>query len=349
MSIESFVAAMPKVELNVNLDGLVRKKTWLLIAEQNEVHAGLKRFNDWVELLNDPLFEKLDDLRAIVNTWPKFDEDLARMVYDAGVALSKQNIRYAEIVINPVLHMLPGMSLDDMIAALNDGRDRAARGWNITMNWILSIPRSEPRRADETVRWATSAAGKQNNVVAFSLEGKEDAQPIGQFERAFQIAHKKGLATVVRVGETLGAAGIAQAIEVLEPSRLVDGWGLLDNADLVKTIAENNTPLIASIGRARTAGLLAATEAYPLRTIYDEDIQLILSSDLPEYYRHTITDEYLAAVTQESDALSLEELKEVALNAVRFSFLDADAKQDMVTAFTDEFNALQVEHIEEAR
>ena len=114
------------------------------------------------------------------------------MVYDIGVVLSKAKVIYAEICVAPSEFMqTSSMSIDVFINALNDGRDRALRAWGVDMSWVLCIPCENPRVGDDVARWATSAAAKSGNVVALGLIGEENAQPVGQFKRAFATAHKK--------------------------------------------------------------------------------------------------------------------------------------------------------------
>ena len=45
MTVEDFVHAMPKVELNIRLEGGMRKETLLMIAEQNEIPDAEKNFD----------------------------------------------------------------------------------------------------------------------------------------------------------------------------------------------------------------------------------------------------------------------------------------------------------------
>src|SRR5215213_8189255 len=191
MTVESFIQAMPKAELHVHLEGGVSKNLMLMIAEQNEVSETVKHFNSWAGLLEKPDYERLDDLVKVTTQWLRIPEDLTRAAYDLGTALAKQNVRYAEVTFNPNLYTELTVTLDQFVAALNDGRDRAQRAWGIQMNWILAIPREEPRKADEYSRWVMSAGARKAGVLGLGLSGKESVPPVGQFERAFHSVEKK--------------------------------------------------------------------------------------------------------------------------------------------------------------
>lgn len=342
MSIESFIRAMPKADLHVSLEGAARPSVWLLLAEQNEIAAGTKNFQQWVNLLNDPDPARVGDLVRQITSWIRYPDDLTRVVYNAGVALAKENVRYTEVAVNPSLFM-QNLSFEEMIRALNDGRDRAERGWNIKMRWVLVVPRSEPRRADETVRWATGASGKSGHVVGFGLIGKEDAQPVGQFERAFQVAHKKELSTTVRAGNTRGAEGILEALDHLDPARIVDGYGAADAPDVIARMTEHDIPLVLGMSHALWSDQVTGYADLPLRDLLDAGIRLVLTSDMPSIFRSSLSDEYLAAI--EHNKLSIDEVESIALNALRYSFLPAVERNAFIEAFEAEYIELRNMHL----
>src|SRR5690606_22028815 len=105
----------------------------------------------------------------------------------------KQNVKYAEITVNPAIYTDLGMSFQMLMEALNDGADRAERAWGVKLAWIMSMPRERPRKSDDIARWATSATAQKGNVVGMSLVGREDAQPVAQFKKAFSTVEKKNI------------------------------------------------------------------------------------------------------------------------------------------------------------
>ncbi len=341
MSVEKFIREMPKVELDIRLEGALQEDRILVIAEQNEVEDKLKHFNQWVKLLREPDYNRIHELIQVISKWLQQPDDLTHVVYELGVSLAKQNVRYAEVTINPVIFTENGFTFESLLTALNDGRDRAQRAWGVRMAWIMAVPRDNPRSSDEIARWVTTAAARKAGIVGIGLVGKEDAQPVGQFERAFKTAEKKGIARFPSVGEKLGADGVASVIEHLSPSRIVGGWGIVENPDLLSSLHESKLPVNISMGGALRLGLVDSYSEYPLRELYDEGVMLTLTSDMPSLYRTSITDEYLAAVEQLG--LSLEELEEIALNAVLASELSADEKESMLAEFKEAYANLKAE------
>jgi adenosine deaminase len=148
MSIETLIKAMPKVDLHLQFEGTVPRETIMIMVDQNEVKEKIKRFDKWLETYQNPDFKKLDDLTEMLRSWIEHEDDLVRAVYDIGVWMNKDNIRYAEIAINPLAFVTGDFTFDQFIASINDGRDRAERAWGVKMRWVLLTARNDPRRAD---------------------------------------------------------------------------------------------------------------------------------------------------------------------------------------------------------
>ncbi len=343
MTIASFIAALPKVELNVQLAGAVQPKTLLMIAAQNEISASMKRFDDWARLVENPDYGRLYEIIRMTSSWLKAPDDLTRAVYDVGTTLAKQNVRYAEVAVDPTLYPDLNLSFDGTLNAINDGRDRAKRAWGIDLAWVFTIPRDEPRRADELARWVSTGAAQRSGVVGLGVSGDEKTQPAGQFERAFSMVEKKDIGRVARAGDAFGAEGVQKVIEELHPNRILDGRDAAQSPDVVTALLERNITLALNLTRAVKQKWVSSVAEYPLRKLYDDGISLVLASDMPAIYQTSLNAEYLAAVEQ--GGLTVDELENVALNAVRASFLSGDAKAEMLKAFTEQYAALHDEHL----
>lgn len=342
MSVERFIQAMPKVELNLQFEGALQKEALLMIAEQNDVPETLKHYKQWVQTFDRPDYQRLDELIQTIGKWIQNPEDLTRLVYELGVFLAKQNVRYAEVAIDPVLYTENGMTFEQFLNAINDGRSRVERGWQVKMAWVLTIQRDQPRKADDVVRWVSSASARKGGVFGMMLSGREDAQPVGQFERAFKTAQKKLIPSIVQAGERLGAEGILEATQVLQPDRISDGWGTADAPDVINLLRERSMTLDISLAHALCMGWVESYTNYPLRHLYDEDIRLTIGTGMPSLYKTTITDEYVAVV--EHCGFSVGELEGLAIQAIESSFLPDEEKAELVAQFKAEYEKLHAEH-----
>ena len=332
MSIREFMTALPKAELNLQLTGALRKESLLLIANQNGIPAQWEDFTDWVDMIDQPDPERMDEIAKVLGSWIIYPEDIALVVYDIGVALSKQNIPYAEVAVNPSEFIGSArMNFDTFIDALNDGRDRARRAWNVELSWIFCIPRDNPRAGDDVARWASGSVGKRGNVVALGLIGPEDAQPVGQYRRAFATAQKKDLYRAVCADDKVDASGIGEALEELQPNRLVNSWAIADDDTLLDKAVNESVPLVNSIGRVLNSGDEENITASRLVRLQKRSAQLVLSCDRPSLYQSSLVDEYVLA--HEKYGIALEELIQLARRSIELSLLDSERKETMLRNF----------------
>ncbi|MDZ4767519.1 MAG: hypothetical protein SGJ24_00185 [Chloroflexota bacterium] len=342
MSLKTFVEAMPKVDLHVQLEGSFDIQRLLLIAEQHDVPETLKHYDTWAGLLRKPDYGRLYDLIRMVNTWVKDSGDLSWLAYDLGTHLHKQGVVYAEVGVCPSYYPEVQLDIEALFAAINDGRERAEKAWGIRMAWIYNVPRDEPRRVEDAARWATSIPAQRANVVGMGLIGRDDVQPPLQFERAFRALEKRELARVVRVGEMTNTAGVKAAYEPLLPTRLVDARGAVEDGTLIEQVVEHRTALLISPTRSIRHKWTTAADL-PLRRLVDMGAALVIGADMPTLYQTTLNKEYIAAVEQ--GGLTIEEVIEVALNAVAHSTLSQADKDDMIASFQERYATLQVEHL----
>ncbi|PJF28396.1 MAG: hypothetical protein CUN53_00420 [Phototrophicales bacterium] len=342
MTLETFINSMPKVELHVYLEGAVSKDILSMIADQNEIPTTVKHFQDWLNLVTKPDFKRLNDLIKMTCGWLQMVDDLTRVVYELGVALHKQNVVYAEVSVNPLLYTGLNLTMEDFMAAVHDGRERARRAWGIEMAWIVTLPRDEPRRADEIARFVTTATARRYHVVGLGLSGNENAQPAGQFERAFKLVEKKDVPRIVRAGDQAGLDGVQKAFEVLMPSRIVDGRGAWESSELMARLVDQQVPVCVSPRRVLVHGWAAKLADYPLRKLYDEGITLIIGADMPTFYG-SLSTQYRLLVEQ--GGFTTDELEDIALAAVRMSYLPDEDKAALERRFRDRYAQIRAEHL----
>lgn len=340
MNTTEFVQSMPKVELNLQLEGALNRANLLTIAEQNDFPDTDRHFQNKLSLYDKPDFKRLSEVIRLVTNWLQYPEDLSRIVYDACTLLSKQNVRYAEILLNPVLFEHVNSQFDQLIEVMNDGRDRAKRAWNIDVQWIVTVNRDEPRRSDDFARYVSAASARKNGLIGLGLTGNERLQPVGQFERAFRTVEKKDIPRAVSSGhDAEDTEELVASLDHLNPTRLMDAWGVLSNAGLVKRLGDAQLPIVISLTHALRQGWVSSMSEYPLRQLYDEGLKIVLSSPLPSLVGATLNDEYIAAVDE--CGLSLDELAEIALNGVDAAFLPEDTRSAMREEFSTAYSNLR--------
>ena len=342
MSLEAYVAGMPRIELFLQLEGALPAERMLGIADQSGLFDGGDALEEWRQRLAQPDVARRHELMAELSQWLRYEDDVAHVVYEIGLALARQQVLYAEVHFNPAHFTEHGWSFEKLLAALNDGRRRVALAWKVELRWVLSIFRDQPRHADEAVRLAGSAEGIRGGIVGICLGGPEAAQPPGQFERAFRTAARKGVPTAVHANGSAEAAGtVREQLEILQPQRLIGGYGVAGEPELAAELARRETALVATMSEAQALGLVAEGAAYPLRQLADEGLRLFVSSGLPLFYGRSLADEQRAAALE--CGLGVDELQAMALNAAGASWLPEEEKAALEQALRERMSALEAE------
>jgi len=329
---------MPKVELDVLLEGAIRPETLRIITEQNDIPTTFKQYRQWMSTFAKPDYLRMEPLLQTVANWFQQPDDLTRLVYDLGVSLAKQNVRYAEIGFIPTLYN--NMTFEQVMTALNDGRSRVERGWNVKLAWVLQLPRNQIRRVDDIVRWATGQTARKNGIVGIGLMGRDDLPPVEDFERPFQNAHKKNVLCTVSAGDSRGVEGVLSAIRYLQPTRIVGGWGVHDSEEAIKAFQEQSVGLVVQMSHALAVHQVEHALQYPAVGLQQKGVPIILSTGMPTYYNTTLTQEYL--MLAEQDGLTIDTLRTIGANAIQFSMLEAEEKAELLTEFEKEYTSLAV-------
>jgi len=344
MSVETFIQAIPKIELNLQLEGAIPRETMLMFADQNEVRDEMKRFDKWVEKYKDPDFKKLDELTEVLRSWIQYGDDLSRAVYDIGVKLSKDNVRYAEIAVNPLSFVTGDLTFDEFIEMLNDGRDRVERGWGVKIRWVMIVPRGESRYADEIARWSTSTTARDGGVVAIALAGYNapKAATLDQFERAFRTAERKELARTAYLSER---DDIDEAIDLLRLNTIVDGWGITESPETLESLKEREVQLHIGLWRAQQYGWVKDVTNYPFDALVEADAPFTITSDMPVLFGKSLTDEYLMLIEQ--DICDVDQIQTFVQRSLTYSHLPGEEAATLANVIATEFDMLREEHLTE--
>lgn len=338
MSLEAYIENIPKVELGLRFEGCIPKPTLLMMAELNERHhekSYTKLVSQWDDFDLETYFEHVPTMMS----WIVYPDDLTRCVYDTAVSLSKQNIRYAELGINPLLFMQSGMSFEQLANALSDGADRAKRGWNIELRWILTIPADEPRKSDEILRWSNSATGRKNGVVGIGLLAHDAGQSLDPFERMFRNAEKKALGRVVYAGlnQTIEfAQGVAN---LLEPERVVATLAVPEESDETPEAFEYQALLVVNPAEALANNVISDLSEFSIDLYKGLGKKLAFTLGEPSLHEVTLANYFESLVSVAG--FTVDDLDALILNGLDDSFMNEEEVVDMRKSISRELAELK--------
>jgi aminodeoxyfutalosine deaminase len=281
----------PKIELHVHLEGTVRPQTLLEIARRNDYGlrattvaevASLYEFSDFAGFLK--AFE-------LVAGALQRAEDFSRIVVEYAEEAARHGGVYLEGIFTPGLWR--GLDTDEVFSGYCDGAQEARERHGVDVRLTPDIPRVySVEEAELVVDYALKY--RERGVVGIGLAGEESHAP-ERFAPAFARARAGGLASVPHAGEHAGPMSVWGALEALGADRLRHGIRAVEDAALVRELAERGIVLdVCPISNVCT-GAVASLRAHPLPQLVAAGIRCSISTDDPAVFGTDLTRDYEAA------------------------------------------------------
>jgi aminodeoxyfutalosine deaminase len=341
LSLDNFIREMPKVELHVHLEGSIRPSTLLMLAERNDVPLPARDLEGLREYYRFTDFNHFLQVYFTISGCLKTVEDFGLISYEFGASMAAQNSRYAEVTFTPYTNVSnSGLSMDEILAGLNDGRQRAQADFGVEFRWVFDISRNLPDSSRQVAEWAVS--GLDRGVVGFGLGGPEDGFPPEWFEEPFALAREAGLHSVPHAGEVVGPESVWGALHTLHAERIGHGVQSVKDPLLIEHLRQQQIPLEVCPTSNLCLGVYPSYEAHPIRWFWEEGLYVTLNSDDPPMFSTDLLQEYQVLVDHLS--FSAADLEQLSLNALRASFLPDEEKTEMEEAFTAEFARLRAKY-----
>ena len=239
------ITALPKVSLHDHLDGGLRPQTILDLAPE----VGLEvPATDAAALA--AWFSSQADSGSLVEYLKTFDitigvmqtqEGLTRVAREFVQDLGADGVVYGEIRWAPEQHLTRGLTLDQVVEAVQEGleagvADVAASGGSIRVGQLVSAM----RHADRGLEIAELAVRhRTNGVVGFDIAGAEAGFPASNLRDAFDYLAHNYLPATVHAGEADGIESIRGALFDGRALRLGHGVRLAEDITTAREDDEN--------------------------------------------------------------------------------------------------------------
>jgi len=331
--LRGLVAAMPKAELHLHLDGSLRIETALELARSRGVDAPADRDSMAAALIAPmPCADQAELLRAfdLPIALMQDAEALERITAELVETKAAEGVRYVEIRWGPRLHVARGLSLGDGIAAVIAGaRDAASRTGTVVRLICTALRSHDP--AGNVVLAETAARFRDEGLTGFDLAGPEAAYPDPLTHGdAFTAARAGGLRITVHAGEWGGAPQVRRALDVA-PERIAHGPGSIDDPALCEDLIARGVTLDLCPTSNWQAGIVPSLAEHPLARLHRRGVPVTLNTDDTTVSAISLSEEYVRAV--ESIGLRVPELWAIDRHALDVSFADEAALEPLRAEF----------------
>lgn len=311
------VAALPKAELHVHIEGTFEPELIFEIAERNRLTVPYPS----VEALRTAY--DFTDLQSFLNVYYAGMNVLRteRDYYDLTASYLRRaaadGVRHAEIFFDPQAHIDRGVPFDVVVDGVRSALTDGERELRITSHLILCFLRDRSEAAAMGVLEA--ALRTPDRIVAVGLDSAEAGNPPEKFERVFARARAEGLKAVAHAGEEGPPAYVEQALDLLKVSRIDHGVRCMEDPALVERLRRERIPLTVCPLSNLKLRVVSQLQEHPLKRMLDAGLVATVNSDDPAYFGGYVAENYRAGAA--ALGLSDGELVRLARNSFEASFL----------------------------
>ncbi len=324
----TWVAALPKVELHVHLEGAIPPPLlWEFINEA----GGDKYVRSYSDLLHKLTYRSFADF---INAWiwksgylTSLDH-FRRIAEAAAKELVRQNVHYCEMFFSPRRFLLQekDVTMEDIVAAIREGFDCVpAVEIALIIDLVRDFGPDYALRSLESVK----PLAQHYRIIGIGIGGSEHECPARDFKKVYKQARDAGFHCTAHAGEAAGAASIRSALHDLQVERIGHGLRAHEDVELVHELAAANVTLeMCPISNFHTY-TARADHPYPLSDYLKQGVRVCINSDDPGMFQADLNDNILWLLQHEHGGLSRDDVKRCMHYAIGGAWCDAERKAEL--------------------
>ncbi len=330
------IRAAPKVLLHDHLDGGLRPATVIeLAAEQG--HTGLPTtdpddlaawFTRGADRKSLELYlEGFAHTVAVMQT----PEALERVAYEAAADLAADGVVYAEIRFAPELHVEQGLSMDEVLQAVQSGFARGTAEHPIVIGTLVTAMRHAAHSREVA---ELAMRHRDAGVVGFDIAGAEAGFPPTRHLDAFQLIQRENSHITIHAGEAFGLKSIWEALQFCNAERLGHGVRIVDDIEgqqlgrLAAFVRDRRIPLEMCPTSNVNTGAAPSLAEHPINLLKDLRFRVTVNTDNRLMSGVSMSSEFQAMV--DTFGWTLEDLRWVTINAMKSAFWPFDERLALI-------------------
>ncbi|HWJ80661.1 MAG TPA: adenosine deaminase [Nocardioides sp.] len=332
----------PKVLLHDHLDGGLRPATVVDLAadcghELPTTDAGA--LGRWFSEAADSgslvrYLETFEHTVGVMQTGPA----LTRVARECVEDLAADGVVYAEIRYAPELHVQAGLTLDEVVGAVEEGfaEGAAASGGRIVVRHLLTAMRQAARSreiAELAIAW------RDRGVVGFDIAGPEAGFPPSRYLDAFEFVRRENGHITIHAGEAFGLPSIWEAVQWCGADRLGHGVRIVDDVAMAEDgsaklgrlaayVRDKRIPLEMCPTSNVQTGATPSIAEHPIKLLADLQFRVTVNTDNRLMSGTSMTAEF--AKLCEAFGWGLDKVQWLTINAMKSAFLPYDERYRLI-------------------
>lgn len=314
---KDFIAALPKAELHVHLEGTFEPKHIYAMAKRNGIDLGYDSPKAIVEAYN------FHDLPSFLGFYYaamhalQTEQDFYELTYAYFEKAAADNIVYVEPFFDPQGHTSRGVSFETVITGIHRAQIDAKEKLGITSNLIMCFLRD--MSAESALEHFEMCLPFKDWIIGIGLDSDEKDNPPSKFAEVFKRAREEGfLLTMhcdVNQKDILGHIG--ECLYDINVDRIDHGVNSLQDPALVNDIVARGLGLtVCPVSNNFVVQTYTTDE---IRQMLQLGIKATINSDDPAYFGAYLNDNFMALA--EHGDFTKEEILQLVKNSFAVSWL----------------------------
>ncbi|MCX5399317.1 adenosine deaminase [Streptomyces sp. NBC_00102] len=336
----------PKVLLHDHLDGGLRPGTIVELAlaqgYEDLPETDPAKLGTWFrEAADSGSLERYLETFAHTCAVMQTREALFRVASECAQDLAEDGVVYAEVRYAPEQHLTGGLTLEEVVEAVNDGfreGERLAReaGRRIRVGALLTAMRHAARSL-EIAELANRY--RDSGVVGFDIAGAEAGFPPTRHLDAFEYLKRENNHFTIHAGEAFGLPSIWQALQWCGADRLGHGVRIIDDIEvaedgsvklgrLASYVRDKRIPLELCPTSNLQTGAAASYAEHPIGLLRTLHFRATVNTDNRLMSGTSMSQEFERLT--ETFGYTLDDMQWFTVNAMKSAFIPFDERLAMI-------------------
>ncbi len=313
MTNTDLIAALPKAELHLHIEGSLEPQLLFDLAQRNNISIP---FASVEEISQAYRFSRLQDFLDIYYQGMNVlqtEQDFHDLTLTYLNRVADDNVRHVEIFFDPQGHTARGIEFATVINGISRALAEGRETLGISSYLILSFL----RHLSEEDAFATLKMAEpfRDSFIGVGLDSSELGQPPEKFSRVYAQARDMGLKLCAHAGEEGPPAYVYEALDILQVDRIDHGNRAMEDPLLVQRLINSGMTLtVCPLSNLKLAVIDRMANS-PVAAMLDLAIAVTVNSDDPAYFGGYINDNFAALDLSDSQLVTL------AKNSFRGCFL----------------------------
>lgn len=331
---DDFIAALPKAELHLHIEGTLEPELAFQLADKNQVSLPFATVAEMRAAYDFQDLQSFLDLYYASISVVCTEEDFHDLTLAYLKKAASQNVRHTEIFFDPQSHTARDIPMETVLNGITSALEQGEKELGVSSRLILCFLRH--LSADSAWETLQQALPFREQFIGVGLDSSEVGHPPSKFVKVFEEARRNGLHIVCHAGEEGPPEYITEALDLLHAERIDHGVRCVEDPALVERLAAEQIPLtVCPLSNVRLC-VYPDMSQHPLKRMLEAGLRVTVNSDDPPYFGGYVNENFTAV--QQALDLSRQELIQLARNSFTSAFLSDAEQQKLLSELPEEID-----------